>query len=81
MTKKELAEIIESDQGTDHDRIRINARGEVSGHEIGTPDRYDSNTNTGGRKLIAMDTEILVSLVEYGVVTQEQCDKYCAKFA
>lgn len=79
MTKKALIEAIEQDGN--YDRVQIDADGNVTGHEIGTPDQYDSATNTGGRVLISYDTDIVVALVESGQITSGQACAYADKWA
>jgi len=74
MTKKDLAREIEDDGR--YDRIKIDAKGNVTGHPVGEPDRYTSATNSGGRRLLGYDTELLAALVECGRVDSDIAETY-----
>lgn len=74
MTKVQLIKEIEDDGR--YDRVRIDAKGNVTGHPVDEPDRYDAHTNTGGRRFIGRDTELLAALIECGQIDKEVGNTY-----
>lgn len=74
MTKKALVEAIERDGA--YEAVKIDASGNVTGRCAGEPVRYNSDTNTGGSRLVGTDTELLAALVESRAITAEQADTY-----
>lgn len=74
MTKKTLIEAIEDDGA--YRNVKIDKHGKVTGVCFDEPSHYHTDTNTGGRRLIGYDTEILAALVEAGSVSREEADSY-----
>ena len=74
MTKKELVQEIEGDGAYIH--VKIDRIGTVTGVPKGEPSQYNPATNTGGRRLIGSDTELLAALVESGQVSREEANTY-----
>lgn len=74
LTRKELAWLIEDDGHYYH--VKIDSSGKVSGVAVGESNRYHSATNTGGRKLLGYDVELLRALVDDGQVSAEYADTY-----
>ena len=74
MTKVQLIREIEDDGR--YDSVRIDSKGNVTGHPVGEPRRYSPSTNAGGRRFIGRDTELLAALVECGQVDAETANAY-----
>lgn len=74
MTKKALVAAIERDGA--YVAVKIDASGTVTGRCYGEPVRYNAVTNTGGRRLIGYDTELLAALVESKAITADMAEAY-----
>ena len=74
MTKKRLAEMIEGEGN--YRAVRIDAQGNVSGVVIDEPSRYNAKSNSGGRKLIGYDTELIAALAESGKLSKDEANGY-----
>lgn len=74
MTKASLIKEIEFDGK--YEAVKIDAKGNVTGRVVGEPVRYTSSTNTGGRRFIGYDTELLAALMEAGQVSEEVGNAY-----
>lgn len=74
MTKKDLVEAIESDGRYYH--VRIDTRGDVTGVPVGESSHYHAATNTGGRRFLGKDTELLAALVEAEEIEEETANGY-----
>lgn len=76
MTKKALIEAIEDDGA--YRNVKIDKQGKVTGVCFDEPSHYHSDTNTGGRRYMGTDTEVLAALVMAGSVSKEEADSYDA---
>ena len=74
MTKKDLIAAIEDDGR--YYNVKIESGDIVTGVPVGEPSHYHAATNTGGRRLLGKDTELLAALVEAGEVDAAEADTY-----
>lgn len=73
MTKKDLIQAIEDDGR--YRNVKIEG-GKVTGVPVGEPSHYHSKTNTGGRRFLGWDTELLSALVAAGKVDADEAETY-----
>jgi predicted P-loop ATPase len=73
MTKKALIEAIENDGRYRAVKVEGDA---VTGVPVNEPSNYHAETNTGGRRFLGWDTELLAALVDAGKVSPEDAETY-----